>query len=288
VFLNTTIPAGQSKAFHLMNGSGCDSTINILAGEWPGFKTVLNILASCPNKPTGAIQVTGLSGGKPPFAFSINPISWQDSLHFNGLYAGGYTVSIQDAYGCLQQEHVAVPEVEPLQVELPSPGALSCDTPQIILQPFITGDTTDLRFKWSDGTNGSSLTVDQPGAYTLQVSNRCETAQIKAAILESGSRSGGDYVYVPNVFAPESNMPGNDRFQPAFSASVFVLNYRLELFDRWGSLLFRSTDPNQDWDGKVLGQFLTPQVVVWRLDATVNWCGRDLNIRRAGDVTIVR
>jgi gliding motility-associated-like protein len=74
-------------------------------------------------------------------------------------------------------------------------------------------------------------------------------------------------VTVPNAFTPNANggggggwIPGdlsNDVFYPF---ARFVDEFRMRIFNRWGELIFESTDIRQGWDGYYRGQ-LSPQDV---------------------------
>jgi gliding motility-associated-like protein len=41
-------------------------------------------------------------------------------------------------------------------------------------------------------------------------------------------------------------------------------NYIFQIYDRWGKLLFKSTDFNEGWDGKVNGNEAPQGVYLWR------------------------
>jgi gliding motility-associated-like protein len=56
-------------------------------------------------------------------------------------------------------------------------------------------------------------------------------------------------LFIPNSFTPNSDGK-NDVFIPIFSNfGVDTKQYDLEIFDRWGSSIFRSTDIYKGWDG---------------------------------------
>jgi gliding motility-associated-like protein len=58
-------------------------------------------------------------------------------------------------------------------------------------------------------------------------------------------------VFIPNSFTP--NMDGiNDRFIPVFSSyGLDVKSFEMEIFDRWGHLLYHTRDVTKGWDGTV-------------------------------------
>ncbi len=61
----------------------------------PLAATVTPTAASC-GTPDGIITVTGVSGGTPPYEYSLDGVTWQSSNVFTGLSAGNYTVYIRD------------------------------------------------------------------------------------------------------------------------------------------------------------------------------------------------
>jgi len=61
-------------------------------------------------------------------------------------------------------------------------------------------------------------------------------------------------IVVPNVFSPNGDLI-NDGFGIQTSG---LTEYKLSIYDRWGLLMFESTDVNQFWDGKNLDNKLCP------------------------------
>ncbi|MBL7817408.1 MAG: gliding motility-associated C-terminal domain-containing protein [Saprospiraceae bacterium] len=58
-------------------------------------------------------------------------------------------------------------------------------------------------------------------------------------------------IWVPNAFAPSGK---NVEFRPVFTYVGRVQDYKMEIFDRWGSKIFESIDPVLGWDGRRNGQ----------------------------------
>ena len=69
------------------------------------------------------------------------------------------------------------------------------------------------------------------------------------------------FVYVPNTFIPDG-----DRLNEVFSASLIgVQSIEIEIFNRWGQLIFASTDLDFEWDGTFRGRQVQNGTYVWKL-----------------------
>jgi gliding motility-associated-like protein len=90
------------------------------------------------------------------------------------------------------------------------------------------------------------------------------------------------YVFVPNAFSP-NNDGVNDSW---LIKDIFVKDYVLKVYDRWGRLVFETLDKNKQWDGKDQeGNAAPSDVYVFVLTYT-GWRGEFGNEK--GNVTIIR
>ena len=71
--------------------------------------------------------------------------------------------------------------------------------------------------------------------------------------------------FIPNSFTPDGSGK-NDRFRPQFISGIDIYQFRLQIFDRWGALIFESNDPLGSWDGFYGGAVVTEGTYVWKLD----------------------
>ena len=91
----------------------------------------------------------------------------------------------------------------------------------------------------------------------------------------------------PDVFAPSGFTPNNDGHNDEYQ--IFVPNLRngeMLIYDRWGELIFRTSDPNnRGWDGTYKGRPVQEGVYVFVIKGT----GVDgSTFMRSGTVTLVR
>ena len=67
--------------------------------------------------------------------------------------------------------------------------------------------------------------------------------------------------YIPNAFTPNGDGL-NDTFYPVMRG---VKKFELQIFDRWGELIFKSTETDQVWDGSFQGQECKQDVYNYKL-----------------------
>ena len=91
-----------------------------------------------------------------------------------------------------------------------------------------------------------------------------------------------------NFFIPSSFSPNDDGVNDSFSGKgVFVKEYEMSIFDRWGNLIFFSNDYNKPWDGKAnLGTETAQQdVYIYSIKITDF---NNVNHKYKGVVTLIR
>ena len=212
---------------------------------------------------------------------------FQPAPVFADLPPGAYTVWLEDGNGCLFQADTSIPSIAPLLVELEN-AVLPCDSGGVQMKQLVVGDLTGVSYRWNTGAQTPAITVYDPGPVWVEVENQCETLRREAEIRWADVDAGYSFVYMPNVFAPQSNDPDNSRFKPYFAPGHRLLNYKLEVFDRWGNKMFSSKDPQEGWVGPFRQEDMQPAVFVWYLFVDIDYCGRLRSVRLEGDVTIVR
>jgi gliding motility-associated-like protein len=98
-------------------------------------------------------------------------------------------------------------------------------------------------------------------------------------------------VVFPNAFTP--NPAGGDGFYNihALNNDVFfpytsgVVEYKLQVFNRWGELIFESTDVNFGWDGRYRGEICEVGVYIFKAYVKLN-NGRIY--KKTGDLTLIK
>jgi gliding motility-associated-like protein len=92
----------------------------------------------------------------------------------------------------------------------------------------------------------------------------------------------GPEIYVPNAFTPNGDSR-NDVLK-ALPVGIRTFNY-FRIYDRWGSLIFSTTDPSKGWDGRIKGTAQSTATYVWMAEG-IDYLGKI--VRRKGSVIIIR
>jgi PKD repeat protein len=287
-FNGTDIAPGETREFHFLGFEGCDSTVTVTVTAWPSLNFEVESEISCPTSPTGSLAVTVISGASLPTGFSLNNIDFQTNTLFENLAAGDYTVFVQDNNGCVFEQTVTVAASPRLEMSLPGTLVIPCEHAEVTLAPEISGDLTGLQLLWWNGAKTPSVTVTEAGPVWLEATNHCETLRSEASVVWEDLAENQVFVYVPNVFAPEADLESNRTFQTFFASNIELLEYRMEVYDRWGNFMFWSETPDVGWEGSFDQKMMDPGVYVWHLRAKIAFCGRVMTLERQGDVTVVR
>lgn len=138
------------------------------------------------------------------------------------------------------------------------------------------------RYRWSDGQIANPITVTDEGTFSVTVTdeNGCQTSDSLRVVEFCPTRA-----YLPNVFSPNGDGV-NDSF------GVFAVDFdsfSLRIFNRWGGLVFESSEAQPTWNGRIGEQEAPPGAYLYQLllEGT-DILGQPLRQNRRGTVMLVR
>lgn len=187
----------------------------------------------------------------------------------------------------------------------PSPKAEFEVAPSVVHLPDATVSLYDLstdgyKYIWYFGSVDTShahqptYTYTEEGLYDIGLKvesiNKCTDSIWKPEAVEvllncdmafpnafspNGTENGGYY----NIDIPETT---NDIFHPIFRN---IEEYNLQIFNRWGELVFESNELDKGWDGFYKGKLSKSDVYVWQVEAT---CYGGRKIHEKGNLTLMK
>jgi gliding motility-associated-like protein len=205
---------------------------------------------------------------------------WMDNAnerYYPATSVGSYWVKVTDVHHCTGSDTVEVKNLLPAPLNF---FTLSTDSVCQYESVSLTPQQTYTRYLWSNGAFEQTISVTAPGIYWLTVTDAAgcsgsDTMTLYQKVCMSG-------LFVPNAFTPN-----DDNLNDVFRAMAFgkVVSFRFEIYDRFGQLLFRTTDPGKGWNGSVNGKTKPSGVFAWQCFCKFE--GSD-PIYKKGTVTLIR
>ena len=154
---------------------------------------------------------------------------------------GTYTLQVS-ANNCTSVESTEVVRIALPQIEL-GEDIQACLNESVRIGSLLLDAYA---YEWSDGSTNSTLNIFESGTYSVIASNQCgSTADTVSVVFEECNY----YIFIPNTFTPDA-----DGTNDVWKVEAFNLDsYEIQLYDRWGNIVFTSTDPEEVWTGAVNG-----------------------------------
>ena len=153
---------------------------------------------------------------------------------------GRYWVIVNNGK-CAQGDSVNVTVDNPATPN-PGPDTVICGN-----NYTLSAGTTASHYLWSTGDTTRNISVFAPGGHYWIVSGdgRC----FKTDSINISFKNDSDYWAPPNIFTPNGDGK-NEAFIPGI---ISTQNYHMSIYNRWGELMFETTNPYLYWNGKNKG-----------------------------------
>jgi len=244
--MNLTNVAGGIYNLTVTDANLCTATINVIVGTIGGpVVTATGLNASCGlGNGTAMASATGGSGS---YTYLWSNGSATSSI--SGLFPGIYSVTVNDGV-CDGFAMVTI-------INTPGPTAMFTVNPTTILLgegEFVITDQSVNAVTWSwnfgDGNTSQIVnpthTYENTGAYTITLvvtdANGCSDSTQQVVNVRS------EFVFwIPNAFTPNGD-GFNDFFFPK-GENVDWNTFTMAIYERWGKLVYFTTDINKPWNG---------------------------------------
>ena len=266
----SNIPQGTYQLM-VKDFAGCTDTSSVIIAEPQPINLEVETKSTSCGVANGKAKVK-VVGGTSPFKYAWSNGSNLDSAV--NLQGGVYQINITDANNCiLTNSNIWIPKSNEIAITLGNDTTI-CPNEILTLSPGKFAQYT-----WQDNSTLPSYQPIQSGTYRVVVvdTNNCVgKASIKVAL------DCQDIVF-PTAFSPDGNGK-NDQFGPLGTLSA-VRSYHFNVYNRWGQLVFTSTNPYNKWNGKLNGADAPIGAYVWMAEYTFN--GQEKKMKK-GTVVIVR
>ncbi len=194
-----------------------------------------------------------------------------------------YVVTVRDVLGCPKP----VRDTMLLTVARILADAGPADTNVVLGQPLLLNATGSTIYEWTPNTWLNNPNIFNPISlpqesiqYVVKVSNAqgcfdTDTINVKLFKIDPD-------LLVPTAFSPD-NDGINDIFRPIVIGMKSLNSFRV--YNRWGQLVFSTTQVNHGWDGTFKGAPQSAGSFVWEAEG-VTYLGR--KIKKKGSVILIR
>lgn len=70
----------------------------------------------------------------------------------------------------------------------------------------------------------------------------------------------------PNLYVPNTFTPNGDAFNNTFKVTALNIDeFEILIFNRWGEIIYSSTDVNEGWDGYYNGEICKDGTYTWKI-----------------------
>ncbi|MCO5267774.1 MAG: gliding motility-associated C-terminal domain-containing protein [Brumimicrobium sp.] len=270
------------------DNNGCKGSASVTISQPDQLQSHPVVISSVCGTISGSIELN-VTGGTPNYTYQWNP-NISNTATIGPIGGGDYHVIIKDAKNCILDTIIAVSVIGSFSTEISAtPNEINIsDIP--VTTPLLSVETDTnfnvVSYQWFP-TDGLSCTdcpnpiasPDHSTQYILVVtaSDGCKgTDTIQINLVETCRE-----IFVPNIFSP--NRDGeNDEFQVFGSC---ISKFELNIFDRWGMMIFQSFDQDNHWDGKVNGSDVNTGTYAYQVRIITTY-GEE--IEKSGTFTLVR
>jgi len=154
------------------------------------------------------------------------------------------------------------------------------------VKPIVNYSTEGLNYFWIL-PGGETSTLYEPDFEPILDQDQMVTLEVTHPLGCSDSKI--DFYEPPlNVFIPTAFTPDGDGLNDIFKAEgTFISEFKFWVFDRWGNVVFHSTDPDQGWDGSDPNADFAAQNLIYSYRVLAKGYNSQL-IDKKGSVTVVR
>jgi gliding motility-associated-like protein len=211
--------------------------------------------------------------------YVLNPVA-------SPKFTTSYILTVYDTLGCPKPGRDTV-----LVTMLPKVNAYAGkDTAVVIGQPLQLNATGGIAYEWKPATALNQANIPNPVAvydgsgdsirYKVMVTDEAgcvDSAYITVKVFKTSPQ-----VFVPTAFTPNGDGL-NDVFRP-IAVGLTKIEY-FSVYNRWGQLVFTTTQNGKGWDGKIGGEEQPSGTFVWMVKG-VDYTGKP--VFEKGTVTLIR
>jgi gliding motility-associated-like protein len=298
---NLTVQPLNSVVYTVVASNGSCTAIDTAIVDVKSVATITStgtaVDAKC-GYANGAIINASVQNGVFIYWLDANGNIVSTDLNPANLASGNYTLVAVSLDGCVTTATSStfigsLPKANASFTMSDSSGVVPLQV-QFINTSTAPSGITIVKNQWFFGDELNTTSTDVDAIFTYYYGDKTDT--VKLIITDSNGCTDTaiayirlieptDSIFVPNVFSPNDDAK-NDVF---FVKSVLITKLNVEIYNRWGQLIYEWEGTNNGWDGRTAAGQLAPEGVYYYLITGKLKDGSDIPEHfRRGSVTLVR
>jgi gliding motility-associated-like protein len=199
---------------------------------------------------------------------------------FTAWVAGKYWVEVVDSCGAISSDTLLITKDLSGGVDL-GEDTVICQGDEIELDAG-AGYTTYL---WQDGSDNRKLIAKESDVYYVYVTSQEGCASSDTITIKTDCQNVIDFqdceIGVPDAFSPNGDGL-NDELRVLGSC---IDELSMQIYNRWGQMVYEITNPSNSWDGKFNGEQLNNAVFAYKLKIKT-FSGEEIEMK--GNFSLIR
>lgn len=242
----------------VLDSNGCQFTQAVEVYEPDTLIWQVNAYpVSCYNGSDGVGNLS-ITGGVLPYQVEWSDGSTNEDLE--NVVAGEYTLTVTDRNNCVVEGYTTITQPDSLSLNSRIQGTTCIDNHDGSIDVFIDGGVGDYSYLWSNDAITQDIYNLPGGEYYLQLMDQNGCTRVDTFFVNSSTI---DCIDPPNAFTPDG-----DGYNDTWVLDN-IQNYEgatIQIFNKWGTLIFESDHNYEPWDGTYEGNPLPSATYYYVID----------------------
>ena len=254
--IDSSIPGFFTHTF-LPNSGQCQTTVNmnitIVPAAPPSF--IADQLTGCNPLPVNFSTINPIPGANYTWFLNNTEIGTGPNLVYTINASGYHDITLEyELSSCFETttyDDYIFMENDPIASFTFDPAVISSEIEAI---NFVNSSIGAVSYLWDFGDNSSSTVQNTSHTYTgasdnILVSLTASTPLGCFDIYEMTIVVLSEAIfYIPNTFTPDED-EHNQLWRPIFTSGFDIYSFNLEIYNRWGEIIWESNNASVGWDG---------------------------------------
>ncbi|MEO8710622.1 MAG: gliding motility-associated C-terminal domain-containing protein [Parafilimonas sp.] len=202
----------------------------------------------------GSINFDSVEQGAAPFQYSVNGSGYTSNKLFDKIPVGTTILLTKDAFNCSVTDTTIIQNTDALKIKITPGDTTVCAADKLTFSAFLQSNNDGVQYFWNGSlspfnTYSATIYSNENVSVLAKDKNGC-TANDKIFVQAKYC----DSLLVNCILFPAAFTPNHDGLNDLFGAHTAgceVRNYKLIIYNRWGSIVFKTNDFGKRWDGAV-------------------------------------